>query len=302
MVNDKKGVLPALAIIIIVAVIAIIVLGIAGTFKPFSTSLILLFGVFVLGAIAYNFSKRENADPRTVFAFLIGGILLFLLFYYHPFSQSIVGTSCNLGSWDIGSVDLNNGKMVINAGVGNIASEGCIGTYKLANVGTNAVTNKEDCEAIGFSWYDNSCRIAEGWFKNYQYTSNIVCTTSCIDPRGCGGVGLGYGQTRTSVYTPAFDGYTIHYDAPYNSWTPYSCTGTLTVNIPSRQIISPTPITPTPSQGTTPTATPTGTPTSNEVPQTTPNYSFIPIIVVIALAIILVFVIYKRFFGRRRRR
>ncbi len=142
---------------------------------------------------------------------------------------SIAGRSCNLGSWHVNSFDSSKNEVKIDGSVGSYNSAGCIGTYDVTSWDRGGLNvNQNFCNSFfGSSWNSDAgvCVLTnENWFDDKEVKSVYgTCTQTCTDSRGCGGVGLGAGQSSIFNFSGGFDGFSIGLPTPYNSWVPISC-------------------------------------------------------------------------------
>lgn len=163
-------------------------------------------------------------------------VAIIAAFYFGIFglgSLTYEATSCNLGSWSIQGYNPSTNELTIGVDSSGTKASGCLGTSAVVNSEERTgITNQADCEAIGFNWApDNdgeTCRINDNWFNDKTYISNVKCTQTCTDPRGCGGAGLAYGQTG-DLGGVGFNGFKVEIPAPYNAWMSADCHGTIIV-------------------------------------------------------------------------
>jgi len=180
---------------------------------------------------------RKNKKKILIGSLIILGLIVMAYFITKPFS--VAGRSCNLGSWHVSSYDSAKNEIKIDGSIGNYNSAGCIGTYDVTSWdrGGLNINNQEFCNSFfGTGSYNDELSVCilinENWFNDKEIKSLYgTCTMTCTDSRGCGGVGLGAGQSIQMVYSAGFDGFILTLPTPYNSWTPISCSGGFVVGL-----------------------------------------------------------------------
>ena len=157
----------------------------------------------------------------------------------------MTGDTCSLGSWGITSYNSATKELRIPAShSGN--NYGCYGTKEISRRGSAIPNNQKECEEIGWMWYPTmfetwagQCFITENWAEKIEkVTYDGKCTQTCLEGRGCGGVGLAYQQTGDAGGM-SFDGFHLTTPTPYNTvWVPITCSGTIIVKLPQAEIIT----------------------------------------------------------------